>query len=115
LSCPSSLSCSSPADRMALTRKTEQDLSAAGLTDFFEKEKKLWQPMAEHAFDYTNRFIDPVRQDDVLQLLQPELQVCEPLRRYLSEKKLREKYWYERFGELVIDRLWPDLIKRSKA
>ena len=101
---------------MALTLQKLQDLEEAGLVDLLESKQDLFGRMAEHAFDYTKEFVtrtgEDVRQDDVLPVLTPVLEVCEPLRDHLAERHLRQKYWYERFGELLIDRLWPELIKR---
>jgi hypothetical protein len=98
---------------MALSLQTLKNLTDAELTTLYEKQRKLWTEMAKQAFAYTKGFVEPsgekVREDDVLPLLLPQLLVCEPLRDYLSEKRLRQKYWYTWFGELIIDRLWSDL------
>jgi len=103
---------------MALTLQKLQRLQDASLVNFYSdaKRQKLWQAKAEQAYDYTKRFVDPsgqqVRQDDVLPLLQPVLEVSNELREYLSTKKLSQRYWYQWFGELIVDRLWPQLSTR---
>jgi hypothetical protein len=98
---------------MSLSLQTLKNLTDAELTELYEKEKKLWTEMAKQAFAYTKGFVEQsgekVREDDVLPLLVPQLLVCEPLRDYLSDKKLRQKYWYTWFAELIIDRLWTEL------
>ena len=49
------------------------------------------------------------RTDDVIPALVIALQIPEPLRHYLASKKPSQKYWYEWFAELIIDRLWDEL------
>lgn len=50
-----------------------------------------------------------IRQDDVVPALQPVLEVTPELRRFLDREQLRQRYWYQWFAELVIDRLWDEL------
>ena len=62
------------------------------------------------------RLVSPtVRPDDVLKPLLPVLEVAPKLREYLARNKLSQKYWYERFGELIIDRLWKELTGGAKG
>ncbi|MDR0359640.1 MAG: hypothetical protein LBJ87_09300 [bacterium] len=76
--------------------------------------------MAQQAFGYTSQFIEQaqskerVRQDDVLPLLVPALEVCPPLRDFLAEHRLTQKYWYRYFAELILDRVWADLKGEQK-
>jgi len=98
---------------MALSLVKEQRLSDAHLTRLYEDDIDLWRGMAQHAYDYAVRYIESsgaqIRQDDVVPVLQPVLEVTPELRRFLEGAKLRQQYWYEWFAELIVDRLWPEL------
>jgi hypothetical protein len=98
---------------MGLTARKSLGLEDAGLDDLFEDEEKLWRETAQEAYDYTAKFVkeadEPVRPDDLIDVLIPVLEVTGVLRDFLSEKKLRQKYWYLWFGELIIDRLWEEI------
>jgi hypothetical protein len=56
-----------------------------------------------------------IRPDDVAKVLEPILEVNEDLRDYLSENKLKQKYWVSYFTDLVIDRTWGDITKGEGA
>ncbi len=98
---------------MALALFKLQRLQSAGLTEFYEQHEDLWREMAEQAFAYTKGFVEAageaIRQDDVVPVLKPALDVCDPLQEYLEEKRLSQKFWYLWFGELIIDRLFDEL------
>jgi hypothetical protein len=98
---------------VALNLVKEMRLQDAGLIDLYEKELPLWRAMAEQAYTYSAGYIEAagatVRQDDVVPALQPVLEVTPELRQFLEREKLRQRYWYEWFAELVIDRLWEAL------
>lgn len=98
---------------MGLTARKSLGLEDAGLNDLFEKEKELWTETAQQAYDYTAEFVkdadEPVRPDDLIAVLIPVLEVTKVLRDFLAENKLRQKYWYTWFGELIIDRLWEQI------
>jgi len=103
---------------MALTLKKLQRLEDAELTDLYtEHLDKVWRAKAENAYDFTKVFVEAsgnrVRPDDVLPLLRPTLEVCDELRGFLDDKKMRNQFWFEWFAELIIDRLWPELQKRG--
>ena len=102
---------------MALTLKKLQRLEDAELTGLYTKHLKIWREKAENAYDFTKVFVElsgnNVRPDDVLPLLRPTLDVCDELRNFLADKKLRNQFWFEWFAELIIDRLWPELQKRG--
>jgi hypothetical protein len=99
---------------MALSLVKEIRLRDAGLTELYEKELKLWRAMAQQAYTYAAGYIEAsgahLRQDDVVPALQPVLEVTPELRNFLEREKLRQRYWYEWFAELVIDRLWDELV-----
>jgi hypothetical protein len=102
---------------MALTLKKLQRLEDAELTGLYTKHEELWTMKAENAYDFTKVFVqlsgNRVRPDDVLPLLRPTLDVCDELRDFLADRKLRNQFWFEWFAELIIDRLWTDLQKRG--
>ncbi len=104
---------------MALNRVVELRLSDAKLIDLFESEKALWKQMAERAYKYASEYIKQsgknahVRQDDVIPALRMELEVTPKLRAALASPSMRQKYWYEYFAALIVDRLWNDLHKEG--
>jgi hypothetical protein len=95
---------------VALNLNKLKRLGDAGLVDLFEEDRKLWTAMAKDAYSYTRKFIGAdVRPDDVVPTLVPALEVSDRLRTYLASRKLTQRYWYEWFAELMVDRLWSDL------
>src|SRR5919204_5170556 len=98
---------------MALSLLKEQRLGDAHLTDLYEDKLDLWRAMAQQAYAYAVKYIEAsgaeIRQDDVVPVLQPVLEVTPELRRFLEGARLRQQYWYEWFAELIIDRLWGEL------
>lgn len=98
---------------MSLTYSKLQDLEAAGLTDFFEKNLEIWREHAQQAYIFTRRFVDlrraPVRQDDVVPVLKHIVDVSDELRRFLAAKRIDQEEWYLWFTELIVDRLWGHL------
>ena len=95
---------------MALNLNKLKRLGDAGLVELFEEDRKLWTAMAKDAYSYTRKFIGPdVRPDDVVPTLVPALEVSDRLRTYLASRKLTQRYWYEWFAELMVDRLWSGL------
>jgi hypothetical protein len=94
---------------MALDATKEKALQDVSLVKLFDDHRDLWKADAKSAYDFSAGFLDVVRPDDVLKPLLPVLEVAPKLREYLARKKLSQKYWYERFGELIIDRLWNEL------
>jgi hypothetical protein len=100
---------------MALSLVKELRLEDAGLIELYEKELDLWRAMARQAYAYAAGYIGAsgahLRQDDVVPALEPVLEVTPELRLFLEREKLRQRYWYEWFAELVIDRLWDELTR----
>lgn len=95
---------------MALNLNKLKRLGDAGLVELFEEDRKLWTAMAKDAYSYTRKFIGAdVRPDDVVPTLVPALEVSDRLRTYLAARKLTQRYWYEWFAELMVDRLWSGL------
>jgi hypothetical protein len=102
---------------MGLSAYRSVRLKGIGLIKFFEEDEETWRLMAEHAFRYTRQFVteanEKVRPDDVIEVLEPALQVSKPLRLRLA--KQTQQYWYGWFGELIVDRLWDKLVASAAA
>ena len=95
---------------MALSLNKLKRLEDAGLTELFDADRKLWTAMTKDAYVYTRKFVGAeVRPDDNVPTLVPALEVSDRLRTFLGARKLTQRYWYEWFAELLVDRLWPDL------
>ena len=78
---------------------------------------KIRDEKARCAHDYANAFVvesgEEVRQDDVVPLLVPALEVFDDFRDHLAAQKLTQKYWYTYFAELIVDRLWRELTDQE--
>ena len=98
---------------MALDATKEQALRDVSLVKLFEDLRSLWKADAIVAYKFCAEFYDPVRPDDVIKPLLPVLEVAPKLREYLAKAKLPQKYWYQRFGELILDQLWAELEGRG--
>jgi hypothetical protein len=102
---------------LALNLFKEQRLRDASLLELYESELDLWCVMAAQAYAYAHGYIEAsgarTRPDDVVPTLRPVLEVTPELRVYLDRRKLRQQYWYEWFAELIIDRLWDDLVSEE--
>ncbi len=98
---------------MGLTAQDELSLSDAGLTAFFEHNMAGFKALAARSYAFTRENVQPtglpLRRDDVAGNLAGALEINEGLREFLAEKKLRQKFWYRRFADLVLDRLWEEL------
>jgi hypothetical protein len=104
---------------MALTYLEKLALRDASLTHLLDRSRDLWLRKAKKAYEYTRGEVVPasdvVRPDDVIQVLEPSLEVALELRDYLAEKRLTQKYWYRRFGNLLLDTFWHELTRTSEA
>jgi hypothetical protein len=98
---------------MGLVAEVELELRDAGLIDFFLLHKPAFKAMAETAYHYTKTYVQPtgipVRRDDVAGSLVSALETNEKLRDFLASHRLRQKYQYRRFADLILDRLWEEL------
>ena len=98
---------------MGLTAENEQRLSDAGLVEFLQRHRELYAAMAAEAYRYAASYVLqaglPVRIDDVAMPLELALKVSEPLETFLAEHRLTQKYWYEYFADLILDRTWEEL------
>jgi hypothetical protein len=98
---------------MALTALKVKDLADQGFMKLFDDHEELWRTKAKDAYAYAAKFVttEPVRPDDVLPLLVPSLELSKEFRSFLEEKRLTQQYWKVNFGELILDKLWPELGK----
>jgi hypothetical protein len=98
---------------VGLTAENEQRLGDAGLVAFFDQHRQLFAAMAGEAYRYAASYVRqaglPVRVDDVAMPLGLALRVSEPLEMYLAEHRLTQKYWYQYFADLILDRTWQEL------
>jgi hypothetical protein len=104
---------------MGLTAEVELTLTDVSLVAFFDKKREAFGEMAEASYQFTAGYVTerglPVRRDDVAQVLERALVTNESLREYLGAKKLRQKYWYRYFADLILDRVWKELTDESSA
>lgn len=97
---------------MALTLEAEQRLTAIGLVQLFEDHRDDWKAAADRTYNFIREgFPDgsPIRQDDIAKALTPILEVNEILRKFLSSKKQRQKFWIAYFTDYIIDQVWEEL------
>lgn len=102
---------------MGLTLEIEQRLEAVGLVQFYEDESDTWIQAAQKAYNYVRDGFpenSTIRRDDVSKALEPVVEVHEKLKLKLEELKLREKHWFSRFVDLIIDRTW-DRLQEVKS
>lgn len=92
-----------------------KDLNDKGFMGLFDDHDELWQTKAREAYEYAEKLVvaagQPVRPDDVIDLLVPAVELSEEFRTFLEEKRLTQKYWRVYFVELVLDRLWDELTE----
>lgn len=98
---------------MGLTANVELSLTDAGLVDFYNVHKPAFKALATRAYSFAHENVEstgfPLRTDDVAASLVTALEITEDLRNCLAEKGLRQKFWYLRFADLILDRLWKEL------
>jgi hypothetical protein len=104
---------------MGLTAEVELSLRDAGLIDFYDANEDAFEEVTERSFEFAANQVAqiglPLRRDDVGTFLIPALRTNEPLREELGRKKLRQRYWYERFADLILDRKFDELVRRHNA
>lgn len=98
---------------MGLTAEVEMSLMDAGLVDFHDRHEAEFMALAKRAYTFAYENVIPtglpLRKDDVATGLVTALLINEHLRDYLGEHKLRPRYWYQRFADLILDRQWEEL------
>jgi len=103
---------------VGLTAEMELNLGDAGLIEFFDKRRPAFKAIAARAYAFAHENVKEtgllLRQDDAAASLVGALVTNEDLREYLAGKKLRPKYWYQRFADLILDRVWRELQDEHK-
>lgn len=104
---------------MGLTANVELSLVDAGLIDFYDQHTPAFKALAARAYSFAHDNVEPtglpLRKDDVASSLVTALEITENLREYLALKKLRQKFWFARVADLVLDRLWEELENEYAA
>ena len=88
---------------MALTAAKVRDLEDRGFLRLFDEHGGLWEAKAREAYAYAEALVgptgEPVRPDDVLELLVPALVLSKEFRSFLDDNRLT--YFHEgRFKQL---------------
>jgi hypothetical protein len=100
---------------VGLSATVELELKDAGLVKFFEDNKDAFKAMAVTSYAYTQTYVAPTgletRPDDVADILATALSTNLALRTFLAKNHLTQKYQYQRFADLILDRLWKDIHK----
>jgi hypothetical protein len=98
---------------VGLTADVELELRDAGLVEFFERHRGAFREMAATAYEYARSYVEPtnipVRRDDAAAALVFALETNELLRDFLATNRLKQRYQYRRFADLILDRLWEEL------
>lgn len=98
---------------MGLTATKHKALEDAGFLELYANHEDLWRALAERAYRYIRGPVadsgEEIRRDDVIQPLVAAIEVSDVLRAHVQAKTQRQKYWPERFAELIIDELWTEL------
>jgi hypothetical protein len=97
---------------MALTLDIEQRLEAAGLIAFYGLHQAAWLATARRAKQFLQATFPPnsqIRPDDLRKAILPIVEVDEDLQGYLDAEKLKQKYWYSHFTDLIVERTWPHI------
>jgi hypothetical protein len=98
---------------MGLTLYWDQKLDDAGLISFFDDNRQAWLIAARDALQYArDRFPadSTIRRDDVAQFLVPVVEVNEDFKNLLDSNRLTQKYWAKHFSDLIIDRVWDEIV-----
>jgi hypothetical protein len=95
--------------RVGLTELKLKELQEKKFDKLFEKHKKEWVDLANHAFAAARDHIcggNAPRPDDILKMLLPMLEPNETLRKHQEDNRARFKHYRESFGEYVIDKVF---------
>ncbi len=98
---------------MGLTATKAVRIEDAELDKLFQAKRALWKDLASEAYKYVAPPIEQrretVRPDDLIPPLIPVLEISSDLRAFLAENRLTQKFWYQWFGEWIVDRVWTEL------
>ena len=102
---------------MALTVKAEQKLKAAGLIEYFEKNRAAWLQVAKQTYQFVRGNFPAgavIHPDDVAEPLRAIVEVDENLRKKLDADRLSQQYWITFFTDLIVDRTWTEIATARK-
>lgn len=98
---------------MGLTADVELALRDAGLVEYHDDNRAAFKEIATRSYEFAHDNVVatglPLRRDDVSKSLKIALITNESLRNFLASKSLRQQFWYERFADLIVERLWKEL------
>jgi hypothetical protein len=100
------------APRSILTVLKRRRLTEAGLVELLRQHRSRWTEMAKKSFRYTQEFETPddrMTPVDAAILVVAHLEVDSLFRTHLVKRRLRQKYWYTWFAELIVDELWDEI------
>jgi hypothetical protein len=103
---------------VALTESKIKDLKEKKFDKLYTKHKEAWHKMVHDDFQFAKTHItngNRPRQDDVLKVLLPQLEVSEDLRKHQEDHKARYKRFREYFGEYIIDKYYETLPAEVKS
>lgn len=101
---------------MGLTLYWEKRLDDADLVKFFDDNREAWLKAACDALQYSRaRFPEnsTIRRDDVAQFLVPVVEVDEDFKNHLDSNRLTQKYWAKHFADLIVDRVWDEIVAQG--
>lgn len=100
---------------MALTTEHLQRLQQADLHKFFDSERADFKKLAQEAYDYARKMVEPTGQpvlvDDVAAPLRLALNLNKKLADRLASKRLTQKYWTDWFADYILNKLWAELTR----
>src|SRR5712692_2180922 len=103
---------------MGLTESKIKDLEEKEFDHLYDRHRAAWLKMAQDAYEFAQAHItggNPPRQDDVLKLLLPELEVSKDLRNHQEDHHARFKHFREYFGDYVVDKYFQQLAGQRKV
>lgn len=97
---------------MALKREILLKLEDAELVQYFDNNQADFLALAKKMYDLVKDLYPddtPIRPDDVADYILPALKSDEEFRHKLANDGLTQKYWYQHFTDLIIDRCWAEI------
>jgi hypothetical protein len=98
---------------MGLKAIEEQRLEGVGLIKFFTDNRAHYKAMAQDAYDYTAKILEPtglpVRPDDVAGHLRAALEIDKPLTDARDTCRATQNLFVGFFTNLVLERLWSEV------
>jgi hypothetical protein len=100
---------------VALTLEAENRLRDVKLiAEVFDKKRPVWLEVSRESYAFVKSTFPKratIRPDDVAKVLKPLLEVNDALTTFLKAKRLKQAYWIDDFGDLILDRTWGEIVK----